>query len=60
MALVGIGLAVGYLASFAERVNGMNGSFVVVAALGSHAGPVRLPVAYATRHVRLEPDPREG
>ena len=60
MALLGIGLTVGYLASLEDGVTAVNGALAAVAAVGSLT-PVWFgyQVAYATRHVRQASDPRE-
>jgi hypothetical protein len=57
MVVLGLGLSVSYLASFLGS-SGVDRAFAAVAA----AGTLTLvwfgyQVAYATRHVRLEPDP---
>jgi threonine/homoserine/homoserine lactone efflux protein len=60
MVLLGAGLAVSYLASLADDVTTVDAAFVVIAAVGSLTLVwFGYQVAYATRHVRVEPDPRE-
>jgi hypothetical protein len=60
MALLGAGLTVSYLAPVVEGVRGGDAAFAVVAAVGSLTLVwFGYQVAYATRHVRLDPDPRE-
>ena len=60
MALLGTGLTVSYLAPVVEGVRGGDAAFAVVAAVGSLTLVwFGYQVAYATRHVRLDPDPRE-
>ena len=57
MVLLGLGLSVSYLASFLGSA-GTEGTFAAVAAVGSLTLVwFGYQVAYATRHVRLEPDP---
>jgi threonine/homoserine/homoserine lactone efflux protein len=58
--LLGLGLAVSYGLSLAGGATGTDRMFTTVAALGSLTLVwFGYQVAYATRHVRLEPDPRE-
>ena len=60
MVLLGLGLAVSYLAPVVAGARGTNAAFAVVAAVGSLTLVwFGYQVAYATRHVRIESDPRE-
>lgn len=60
MVLLGLGLSASYVASFVEGGSDTAGAFVAAAAVGSLTLVwFGYQVAYATRHVRLEPDPRE-
>ncbi|MEF8840961.1 MAG: hypothetical protein V5A62_04975 [Haloarculaceae archaeon] len=60
MVLLGLGLSASYVASLVGRGSDTAGAFVAVAAVGSLTLVwFGYQVAYATRHVRLEPDPRD-
>jgi hypothetical protein len=59
MVLLGLGLSVSYGLSFVGGTTGTDRMFAAVAATGSLTLVwFGYQVAYATRHVRLEPDPR--
>jgi hypothetical protein len=60
MVLLGLGLTVAHLAPLFDGGTSAAEPFAAVAAVGSLALVwFGYQVAYATRHVRLEPDPRE-
>ena len=58
MVLLGFGLAASYLLSILDGATGTERVFLAIAAVGSLTLVwFGYQVAYATRHVRLEPDP---
>ena len=59
LVLFGLGLSITYLVSLLDQTRDATDAFAAVAVVGSLALVwFGYQVAYATRHVRLEPDPR--